>query len=189
MISYIHHQRGHWSINYLDDFGSAEYDNNAWNSYYSLEQILKEVRAAESAEKASLPDTKMEFLGTWIDTEKMEIQVSQQRMDNLQTELDKWCEKRYMNMKELQSLIGKLNFITNCERGGRIFIARLIDELRGEKGKEDKKIITGNEKGHSVVARILAKIQWYIHPLATRLSQNRLLACYRCIVDWRRSTL
>ena len=77
------------------------------------------------------PSTRMEFLGTIFDTLKMTIEVSPERMINIMQELQKWTQKDWVTRKELESLIGKLNFISNCVRPGRIFISRLLNKLRG----------------------------------------------------------
>lgn len=41
-----------------------------------------------------------------------------------------WLDKIHCSKKELQSLLGKLNFVSQCVRSGRIFVARLLNLLR-----------------------------------------------------------
>ena len=135
-ITYIHGNYGHWSINYLDDFGSAEYENCAWESFQRMQQILIDIGATESTEKAVEPTTRLEFLGTTVDTIKMTIEVSTERRHELTQELRMWRHKRSATKKQLQSLIGKLSFITNCVRPGRIFISRLLNWLKQMKDNQ-----------------------------------------------------
>ena len=70
------HRKKYWSINYLDDFGSAEREQDAWNSYNSMTNILQEIGVQEAPEKAIEPTTRMEFLGNTVDTAKMTLEVS-----------------------------------------------------------------------------------------------------------------
>ena len=41
-----------------------------------------------------------------------------------------WKDKNYASLRQLQSLIGKLNFVAACVRPGRVFINRLLNWLR-----------------------------------------------------------
>ena len=56
-IVHIHNQMGHFSINYLDDFGSAELWSNVWDSYWALERLLIQLGVQEAKEKAVKPTT------------------------------------------------------------------------------------------------------------------------------------
>ena len=55
------------------------------------------------------------------------LEVSDERRQELIQELQAWNHKRFVTRKQLQSLIGKLNFKTNCVRPRRIFLSRLIE--------------------------------------------------------------
>ena len=128
-LCFIHRSFGYWSINYLDDFGSAEYENDAWSSYFLMGRILKSLGVAESEEKSVEPTTRMEFLGNTTDSHSMTLEVSPQRKEELVELLRHWKGKKLFSKKQLQSLIGKLSFVTNCVRAGRIFLSRLIEQL------------------------------------------------------------
>ena len=129
---YIHNQMGYWSINYLDDFGSAEPQNIAWDSYKALGLILESLGAKEAKEKSVPQCMRLEFLGNIVDSHKMTIEIVPTRKQQLMIELEKFYNRQYASKKEIQSLIGKLSFITNCVRAGRIFISRMIDIIKGK---------------------------------------------------------
>ena len=93
-------------------------------------KLLKSLNIAESHEKAVPPTTRMEFLGNTVDTVKMTLEVSPERKTELSILIEKWLKKTNYTKKDLQSLIGKLSFITNCVRPGRLFLTRLIDSLK-----------------------------------------------------------
>ena len=42
-----------------------------------------------------------------------------------------WTEKTTAHRREVESLIGEIQFVANCVRQGRVFIARLLNWLRG----------------------------------------------------------
>ena len=75
-IVFVHREMGFWSINYLDDFGSAEKDEVIWDSYHTLGKLLEQLGVKESIEKAVPPCTKMEFLGTLVDSKNMVLSVA-----------------------------------------------------------------------------------------------------------------
>ena len=130
-IAHMHHQAGYFSINYLDDFGSAEIESKAWDSYTMLRKLLHEIGVKEAEHKSVEPCTRLTFLGVTFDTIKMTMEVSDDRLIELREELSKWKHRSLFTRKNLESLIGKLQFVTNCVRGSRVFLARLIQRLTG----------------------------------------------------------
>ena len=128
-IVFLHHSMHYFSCNYLDDFGSAEEAENAWNSYQAMENLLSSLGVKEAKEKSVPPCHQMEFLGNTVDTIKRMLEVSPDRCQALYIleELQEWSDRKTCTKKQIQSLIGKLSFVTNCVRLGRVFLARMID--------------------------------------------------------------
>ena len=59
------------------------------------------------------------------------MSVTPDRLLELQTDLlPKWLTKKSATKTELQSLIGKLAFVSKCVRPGRLFLTRILDTLR-----------------------------------------------------------
>ena len=108
-IVFVHRKEGYWSINYLDDFGSAEPKITAWKSFLALARIFEEIGAQEAAEKACAPATRMEFLGNWLDTINMTLEISPHRLVEIQNLVEIWVNKASATRKEIESLVGKLN--------------------------------------------------------------------------------
>ena len=125
-IVFIHSNNGFWSIAYLDDYGSAEIESIVWQSYEKLSLIFQATGIQEAKDKAVSPTTRMDFLGNTLDTEKLTIEVSENRLLELNQLLKQWKNKKRCNKKQIQSLIGKLSFVTNCVKAGRVFLSRLI---------------------------------------------------------------
>ena len=72
----------------------------------------------------------MTFVGVLFDTNKMTIEVTPERLKEINLLLKTWLEKHTASLKEIQSLLGKLNFIAACVRPGRIFISRMLKWLK-----------------------------------------------------------
>ena len=59
------------------------------------------------------------------------MSVTPDRLLELHTDLlPKWLSKRSATKTELQSLIGKLAFVSKCVRPGHLFLTRILDTLR-----------------------------------------------------------
>ena len=129
-ITFIHREMGFWSINYLDDFGSAEPEDITFHSFMAMGNLLRDLGVKEASEKAVAPCPRMEFLGNTLDVEKQTIEVSDHRIQSLRTELSEIQQHTTIMRKRLQSIIGKLNFVTNCVSPRCIFISRLINLLK-----------------------------------------------------------
>ncbi len=52
------------------------------------------------------------------------------RLQELETLLLQWSSRRSATKSELQSLIGKLSFVTKCVRQSRLFLSRILALLR-----------------------------------------------------------
>ena len=63
----------------------------------------------------------------------MDIRVTDDRMYEIRSILPKWLHKKSATKRELQSLIGKLQFVGKCVKLSRIFISIILVFLRGLK--------------------------------------------------------
>ena len=128
-IVHIHKKKQFDSINYLDDLGGAECENKAEESYNYMGEILQEVGIRESKSKACPPAFIMIFLGVLFNSFTMTMTITEDRLIEIRNMLKEWIGKKKANLKEVQSILGKLNFAAGTVRAGRIFVARLINEL------------------------------------------------------------
>jgi hypothetical protein len=75
----------------------------------------------------------MVFLGILFDTVELTLSVTEERLVEIRELLLRWLTKESATKKEVQQLVGKLNFVAKCVRPGRIFISRLLEFLRSFK--------------------------------------------------------
>ena len=99
-------------------------------AYLTLREILKKCGIEEAVKKACPPSTLMTFIGILFNTDKMTKQITEQRLNEIKLLLRLWLNQEKASLKDIQSLIGKLNFAACCVRQGRIFISMLIRWLK-----------------------------------------------------------
>ena len=136
-IAYICKDIGIDILNYLDNLAGCESPEKSWDAFNNLGHILDRCGFEESVEKACPPNTKIIFVGILLDAKKLTISIDEQRLAEISQLVLNWLTKQVCNKKELQCLLGKLNFVSHCVRPGRIFVNILLNWLREipEKGQ------------------------------------------------------
>ena len=140
-------------LNYLDDFASAEKRELAEFSFLTLRTMLQKCGIEESVNKACPPSTIMPFLGVLFNTETMTLEITPERLEEIKLLILMWLKKETASLKEIQSLLGKLNFIAACVRPGRIFISRLLQWL--------KVLYQSENRSHPIPSYVKKDIQWW----------------------------
>ena len=120
-LSWIHKQSGLESegektnhcINYCDDLGGAESSKGrADSSFNCLGTLLIELGLAKSIEKARAPSTEMVYLGVQFNSIAMTMSVPPDKLAEVKEEIERWYRKTTAAKKPLQSLLGKLFWIS-----------------------------------------------------------------------------
>ncbi len=92
--------------------------------------MLEDSGTEESVRKACSLDVQLIFLGVIFYTSDMTLSITQERLEELKGLLVYWLELEVASKKDMQSIIGKLNFVAACVRQRRMFIARLINHMK-----------------------------------------------------------
>jgi hypothetical protein len=137
-IAFLMRLRGASLCNYLDDFGGVDLASHAAAAYRGLAELLTDLGVLESPSKAAPPSTVMTFIGIQFDSVKMSMEVTPERLLEISEILRSWARKRVATKRELQSLIGKLQYAAKCVRASRIFISRLLVQLAKLNGQSHK---------------------------------------------------
>jgi hypothetical protein len=120
--------QGYTAISYLDDFLLIEATKDRCQEGYNLLlQVLGQLGFQISWEKVFPPSQRVTFLGVNIDSVQETLSLPADKLEILQVELCNWQAKRKATKRELQQLIGKLNWAARVVKGGRTFLRRLID--------------------------------------------------------------
>lgn len=132
-IRYIFEQRfGDEVRNFLDDFFSAQVQSLAEESFSNLQILLQQLGVEESPEKACPPATQVVVLGILFDTVAKTISLTEEKQTELVQELQKWLDRKSCSLRQMQSLVGKLSFAAGVVRSGRVYMARLINNMRNK---------------------------------------------------------
>jgi hypothetical protein len=141
-IMYMHAEDGYEGSSYLDDLIGVSSPQLGQEAYESLGELLAELGLLENLAKACPPNTIQLVLGVLINTVDGTISVPGERLDEINALLTQWRRKRKTTKDELQSLIGKLQFVTKCVRQSRIFINRMLEMLRSFSPDAKSKVLS-----------------------------------------------
>lgn len=129
-FAFMMYQFGFPVLNYLDDFAGAEKGDNAKLAFLLLRSLFEKSGIEEALDKACAPTEIMVFLGVLFNTITMTMEITPERLKEILLLLDTWLNKQVASIKDIQRLIGKLNFVGSCVRPGRVFINRILNWLR-----------------------------------------------------------
>ena len=131
-VTNFHRRAGFHSAVYIDDLGGAEQqDSKAWWAFYTLHFLLCQVGLIQAPGKVCYPFPSMIWLGINIDTINNLMSIPQAKMAELVQHLGDWGNRQFTTRKQLQSLLGSLNFVANVAPHTRVFTNRLLALLRG----------------------------------------------------------
>ena len=92
-----------------------------------LKSIFAYLEIPIAEDKLVGPATELPFLGIQIDTRNFCTSIPLDKLQQIMNDMPWWCTRRTCTLRELQSLNGKLNFLSKVIVAGRIFTRRLID--------------------------------------------------------------
>ena len=132
------------AVVYMDDFGGCDSAEKAWKAYEALGKLLVELGVEESADKACPPTTTMKFLGIEFDTIAMTMRIDHEKLKEITSLSKMWSRKTVATKQELQSVLGKLMWVSKVVRFSRCFVARIIGVLKGLKSQKQKVTLDEN---------------------------------------------
>ena len=94
-----------------------------------MRRMCDELGFKTNPEKTVQPNTNLILLGSELDPLAHESRIDQVRLTETVHVLDKWSSLKHCTERQLQSLIGKLQFICSVCRRGRTFLRRMVDLL------------------------------------------------------------
>ena len=130
------------SLNYCDDLGGGEGSfNKATSAFTAMGTLLGELGLEESSDKASPPAQQMTYLGVHFNTVEMTMSVPGEKLQEIRADLELWRRKTTIDHKSLQSILGKLFWISRVIKHSRPFMGRLLQQLRDMKDiKKGKRV-------------------------------------------------
>ena len=119
-------------LHYVDDFlfvgkkGTGDC-KNVMNNFHSVCKVLGVPIAPEKTEG---PINELVFLGLKINSSNQTITIPEDKLSSLRSSLRSMLTRKKCTVKEVQSLIGSLNFACRAISPGRAFLRRLIGSIK-----------------------------------------------------------
>ena len=96
----------------------------------------------------------MPYLGVEFDTTAMTMSIPPEKLQEVRTEVRLWVKKSTATKKNLQKLLGKLFWVSRCVKHSRVFMGRLLGQLKLTNSVgENKKVKQSSD--------CMADIQWW----------------------------
>ena len=95
----------------MDDFIGVETRGKIWSGFLQFQHTLSDIGITEAQDKRVEPTQKLNCVGTLVDAKNGTLEVLPERLTELKTEIQAWLGRRFCTLKQLQRLIGKLQFV------------------------------------------------------------------------------
>lgn len=119
-------------LHILDDFlFIATTHDKCKSDLNNFLRLCERIGVPIAHEKTEGPSTTLQFAGITLDTISMEARLPADKLQKCNAQLLDMHKRRKTTLKELQSLIGLLNFTCSVVLPGRAFLRRLIDLTKG----------------------------------------------------------
>ena len=130
-IVYLHGIRGFYCRAYLDDFGGAEpTQGTAKDALTELQSVMASLGVVEAKHKVHEPSQVMVWLGISYDSVNMTMTIPEPKMEEVMNILQEWGAKNRATRRELQKLLGLLQFVASVAPPVRVFSNRMLQDLR-----------------------------------------------------------
>lgn len=130
-VTYLMGKNEHFVLAYLDDYaGTHIHHLQALQGYTDFVALTKELGLKLASHKCLPPCQRIEWLGFQVDTVQMTISIPKTKLEQVVNECSKWSTRKRANRKMIQSILGKLIYISACVEQGRKFVSRILDTLR-----------------------------------------------------------
>ena len=127
------------TVYYLDDILTLGPSQQACKE--SLDIILKcskECGFGIRQEKTVQPCRSIEYLGITIDSQNKVLKVSNEKVEDMQSELQEWLNRKSCTKRQVLSLLGKLTFYAQVVKYGHMFKRRLIEASKSASKLNDR---------------------------------------------------
>jgi len=119
-------------MHYLDDYLGGDYSTaSCANLLKIFLRVMSDMGVIIAKEKTQGPTEVLVFLGLELDSNNMSVRIPQNKIDEVILKIHSVLSKNKSTLKEMQSLIGSLNFCCRAIPLGRPYCRRLLDSICG----------------------------------------------------------
>ena len=158
-VTYIQGKKGFEVYPYIDDYGGGEKTKDeAGIALSSLQDTLVQVGLKEAKQKICWPAQIMIWLGILFNTVAMTMSIPKQKMGEIMEMLCKWKGRTHATRREMQSVIGCLQFVAKVASPVRLFINRMLECLRDTPNSGSHTLSLGFKRDLEFFLRLLPQI-------------------------------
>lgn len=152
-LVYIMGKKGFHILAYLDDFGACfASQRQARDSFKAFQDLTKELGLSLATQKSVPPTHEMEWLGYTVNSNAMSITIPPKKLNEVLQDCRNWLDKTRANKQTIQSMVGRLVYVSNCVLPGRKFISRILGTLRA----------MGDREWTTLTKEFKADLRWFI---------------------------
>ncbi len=155
------HYNVRYVVPYMDDFliisvGDTEEEAsaNAERDFQAFRRCLTDLGFDINEAKVVPPAFVVTFLGIVIDTVARQLSVPVDKLNDILVLLHSFVGKQWAIKRDVEKLVGRLNFAAKVIRGGRTFMRRLINTVN---------LVESHNAPVRLNACFQADIQWWIN--------------------------
>ena len=139
-IRYMLAQDGIEVWNYIDDTFAAIEEVGATEKFEKLCNLITELGLPLNPDKVQPPSETMEVMGIVIDVSTKTLSIPHTKMRDIEETVNSFIHKSYMCKRDLQSLLGRLLYVSKVIKPARGFLNQMLQTLRNMTGVNRAKI-------------------------------------------------
>ena len=135
VLRHVMASRGVRTFNYIDDVICIHRHQTADTEFKTLYSLFEFLGVPINPNKVVHPSRSLTCMGIIVDLDAKQLSISQGKMLEILDLCRLYMGKKSITKKQFQSLLGKLLFIHRCVVPARIFVNRLLNNLRKCQGR------------------------------------------------------
>ena len=130
LVHFLMAKRGFIVHNYIDDIYAVAHKDSADEAFATLKDILHNIGLPLNDNKVFAPCTTLNIMGIVVDIQTRTFSITPEKMREISHTCIQFFLRDRFTKRELQSLLGKLLYISRCVTGSRRFLNRMLCTLR-----------------------------------------------------------
>lgn len=156
-------------VGYLDDYLCiADSYMDCLNAVNNLMKLLRRLGFSINYKKIEGPSNVLTFLGISLNTLNMTLELPETKLCSFKCDLMEFRSNVKVTKRQIQSILGKVNWATQCIYGGRFHMRRLLDKMCSLKKPWHRSRVTKDMK---------ADIDWWIQFMDTFNGLTPMVEC------------
>ena len=129
LVRYLMAKQGFAVHNYIDNIYAVCHRDHVNEAYETLKKILTSMGLPLNLKKVFSPCTKLNIMGITVDINTRTFSIAPEKIADIMRECVLMFLRDRFTKRELQSLLGKLLYISHCVTGSRRFLNHILATL------------------------------------------------------------